>query len=73
MATLTDIERPSILFPVPRDEGRTLDDVLSGVWEDLVAHRAVACPICAGAMTPRYGSGPAAVGGACRDCGTTLS
>ncbi len=73
MHTVADFERPSILFPAPRDDGRTLDDVLSGVWEDLVAHRAAACPICGGAMTPRSGSGPAAVGGACAACGTQLA
>ena len=54
-------------------EGRTLEDVLSGAWEDLTAHRTATCPICDGAMEPRYGSGPSAVGGRCRDCRTDLS
>ena len=53
-------------------EGRTLEDVLSGAWEDLTAHRTAACPICAGAMDPRYGAGPSAVGGRCRSCRTEL-
>ena len=53
-------------------EGRTLEDVLSGAWEDLTAHRTAACPICAGAMEPRYGAGPSAVGGRCRSCRTEL-
>ena len=42
-------------------------------WEDLSAHRTATCPICDGAMEPRYGSGPSAVGGRCRDCRTVLS
>ena len=53
-------------------EGRTLEDVLSGAWEDLTAHRTAACPICDGAMEPRCGSGPSAVGGRCRSCRTEL-
>ena len=53
-------------------EGRTLEDVLSGAWEDLTAHRTATCPICDGAMEPRYGAGPSAVGGRCRSCRTEL-
>ena len=53
-------------------EGRTLEDVLSGAWEDLTAHRTAACPICDGAMEPRYGAGPSAVGGRCRSCRSEL-
>ena len=53
-------------------KGRTLEDVLSGAWEDLTAHRTATCPICDGAMEPRYGSGPSAVGGRCRSCRTEL-
>jgi hypothetical protein len=57
----------------PPREGRTLEDVLSGAWEDLGAHRTAACPICDGAMVPRYGSGPSAVGGRCTSCATELT
>jgi hypothetical protein len=59
----------------PAAEGRgrrTLDELIVGVWEDLAAHRPVACPVCGGAMTPRYGSGAAPVGGRCGDCGSAL-
>jgi hypothetical protein len=52
--------------------GRTLDELIVGVWEDLTAHHAVACPVCGGTMRPRYGSGAAPVGGRCTGCGTTL-
>jgi hypothetical protein len=59
----------------PAAEGRgrrTLDEVIVGVWEDLTAHHAVACPVCGGAMQPRYGSGAAPVGGRCTSCHSTL-
>ena len=66
-----DLEPRAGLPACPR-EGRTLQDVLSGAWEDLVAERTATCPICGGAMEPRYGSGPAPVGGRCADCRSEL-
>jgi hypothetical protein len=51
---------------------RTLDELIVGVWEDLSARHAVACPVCGDAMIPRYGSGPAPVGGRCSGCRSTL-
>ncbi|HEU4975187.1 MAG TPA: hypothetical protein VFT50_08865 [Baekduia sp.] len=84
-ATLSlDLFRPSILDPVDdgarvadelpdQGDGPTLDDLIVGVWEGLSAHRSVACPACGEAMTPRYGAGPAPVGGRCRSCGTTIA
>ena len=72
MATL-DLERHVVLRPqISPREGPTLEDVLSGAWEDLIAHRTATCPICTGAMEPRYGSGPSAVGGRCRSCRSEL-
>ncbi len=71
MATVA-LERPDLLCLTPR-EGRTLEDVVSGAWEELSAHGAAACPICDGVLEPRYGSGPSAVGGRCRSCRTELS
>jgi tRNA(Ile2) C34 agmatinyltransferase TiaS len=56
----------------PARGGLTLDELIVGVWEGLAAHHTVACPVCGGAMTPRPGSGPAPVGGRCRDCGSAL-
>jgi hypothetical protein len=52
--------------------GLTFDEVLVGAWEGLSAHRTVPCPACDGAMAPRFGAGPGAVGGRCTGCGTTL-
>lgn len=71
LRALSDGE-PSLL-PGSAHGGRTLEDLLSGAWEDITAHRAAACPICDGAMAPRYGSGPSPVGARCRDCGAELA
>lgn len=52
----------------------TLGAAIAGVWKELAAHRAVACPLCGGPLAPRYGaSGMAPVGGRCNDCDTTLA
>jgi hypothetical protein len=50
----------------------TLDELLSGVWEGLVAHQHVACPVCGGDMTPEYGAHARPIGGRCRSCDTQL-
>jgi hypothetical protein len=50
----------------------TLDHVISGVWDELSAHRTVTCPVCRGQMAPRYGAGAQPVGGRCRRCNTSL-
>jgi hypothetical protein len=70
---ILDLERHAVPRPeISPREGPTLEDVLSGAWEDLIAHRTATCPICDGAMEPRYGSGPSPVGGRCRVCKTEL-
>jgi hypothetical protein len=53
--------------------GPTLDDVVSGAWEELTAHAVVACPVCDGELAPEYGSHARPIRGRCRRCGTTLS
>jgi hypothetical protein len=50
----------------------TLDETLVGVWEGLIAHRLVACPVCGAEMRPEYGAHALPVGGLCRACGSTL-
>jgi hypothetical protein len=70
---IAPLERPTMSLTNVAREGRTLEDLLSGAWEDLSAHRTATCPICDGAMEPRYGSGPSAVGGRCRDCRSDLT
>jgi hypothetical protein len=61
--------------PGPGDDvcGRpTLDDLVVGAWEGLLAHHPATCPVCSAAMSPRYGSGSRPVGGRCSGCGSTL-
>ncbi|MDQ6803656.1 MAG: hypothetical protein M3065_01540 [Actinomycetota bacterium] len=54
--------------------GPTLDDVVSGAWEELTAQAVVECPVCGdGELAPEYGAHARPVGGRCRGCGTTLS
>ncbi len=51
----------------------TLDELVSGVWEGLAAHRAVSCPLCGGEMLAHHGAHARPVVASCRDCATTLS
>jgi hypothetical protein len=54
--------------------GPTLDEFLTGVWEELTAHTAVPCPVCDGRMERESPAAHAGrLGGRCADCGTTLS
>lgn len=49
----------------------TLDQMLTGVWSELSSHAIAACPVCSGAMLPRYG-GSGVAGGRCSECATTI-
>ena len=53
--------------------GPTLDDLVSGAWEELTAHAVVECPLCDGDLEPVYGPHALPIGGRCRSCGTTLT
>lgn len=68
------VAAPALPSLGPRGSRRswTLDDLVVGAWEDLLAARSAACPLCGGAMAPRHGAGPAPVGGRCRSCGTSV-
>lgn len=59
-------------LPTDSSDGLTLDDLITSVWEGLLADETVCCPGCGGAMAPRYAAGPRAVGGACSSCATQL-
>jgi hypothetical protein len=50
----------------------TLDELVSGIWEGLVAHQRVPCPWCGGDMTPVYSAHARPTAGRCVDCETTL-
>jgi hypothetical protein len=66
-------QRPTAPPAAPSSRAaRTLDELISGVWEGLSAHQTVVCPVCTGPMAPRYGSGARPVGGRCRRCASTL-
>jgi hypothetical protein len=60
------------LFDAVRDEP-TLDELIVGAWEGLVAHRVVACPVCDEGMRPTYAAQSLPIAGTCQRCGTTLS
>jgi hypothetical protein len=51
----------------------TLDEILVGAWEGLVAHRPVACPVCAGEMRPGSRAHGRPIEGLCGDCGAALT
>jgi hypothetical protein len=51
----------------------TLDELITGVWEGLVAHRAVGCAICGAEMKPVYAVHGLPIGGRCTSCGTELT
>lgn len=54
--------------PATAPRGRvTLDDVVVGAWEGLLARRPVGCPACGAEMEAAEPSG-----GRCGGCGTTL-
>jgi tRNA(Ile2) C34 agmatinyltransferase TiaS len=44
--------------------GSTLEDMVLGAWEDLVAGNPAECPVCGGHMR---------AAGGCEDCGSDLS
>ncbi len=71
--TAVDLREASPTLFTTGPGGPTLEDLVLGAWEGLAASRPVACPVCAGRLEPRYGSGAAAVGGRCRDCGSQLA
>jgi hypothetical protein len=69
------VERDAEVEQWDEDGGAaTLDDLVSGAWEGLTAAASsTACPVCAGALEPRWSAGAGVVGGRCRDCGAELS
>jgi hypothetical protein len=55
-----------------RRQGLTLDDVVVGAWEGLLAGAPAECPVCATPMAARHSAGAGVVGGRCGGCGSTL-
>jgi hypothetical protein len=54
-------------------QGPTLDDLVVGVWEGLLAGAPADCPACGAVMSPRHSAGAGVVGGRCGSCGSSLS
>src|SRR5215217_216209 len=55
-----------------RRQGPTLDDLVAGAWEGLLAGAPASCVVCGTAMHPRHSAGAGIVGGRCGGCGSTL-
>jgi hypothetical protein len=52
--------------------GPRLDDLVTGLWEGLAAHRVVECPLCGSEMRPVYAAHALPIGGRCVACASTL-
>ena len=53
--------------------GPTLDDLVAGAWEGLLAGAPADCLVCGTPLAPRHSAGAGIVGGRCGGCGTTVS
>ena len=71
VASPSRVATPSLLDELGGEPN--LDEVLTGVWEGLAAHRTVACPVCGEAMKPAYGAHARPIGGRCDGCRASLS
>ena len=56
-----------------RRQGPTLDDLVAGAWEGLLAGAPADCLVCGEPVAPRHSAGAGIVGGRCGGCGTTVS
>ena len=56
-----------------RRQGPTLDDLVAGAWEGLLAGAPADCLVCGTSLAPRHSAGAGVVGGRCGGCGSTLS
>ena len=52
--------------------GPTLDDLVAGAWEGLLAGAPADCLVCGTPLAPRHSAGAGIVGGRCGGCGSTL-
>ena len=55
-----------------RRQGPTLDDLVAGAWEGLLAGAPADCLVCGTPLAPRHSAGAGVVGGRCGGCGSTL-
>ena len=57
----------------PVRRGATLEERIAGAWARLALGRTAECPLCGGALIPRWSAGAGVVGGRCDSCGSELS
>ncbi|HTU31677.1 MAG TPA: hypothetical protein VMF07_19955 [Solirubrobacteraceae bacterium] len=55
-----------------RGDGMTLEQLICGVWDEVVAAGRAACPLCGGELEGRASAHSRPTEGRCRDCGTTI-
>ena len=53
--------------------GPTLDDLVAGAWEGLLAGAPADCLVCGAPMAPRHSAGAGIVGGRCGGCSASIS
>jgi hypothetical protein len=51
----------------------TLEERIAGAWAQLARGRVAECPLCGGALRPRWSAGAGVVGGRCESCVSELS
>ena len=66
------VPEPVTTASAPR-QGPTLDDLVAGAWEGLLAGAPADCFVCGAPLAPRHSAGAGIVGGRCGGCGTTVS
>jgi hypothetical protein len=71
VTTLLATRSPSLFDAVGGEP--TLDEVLAGVWEGLIAHRVSECPVCRSELIPEYGAHALPIAGRCQTCESVLS
>ena len=52
--------------------GPTLDDLVAGAWEGLLAGAPADCLVCGAPMAPRHSAGAGIVGGRCDGCSASI-
>ena len=55
-----------------RGDETTLEELVSGVWEELLGEGRATCPLCGGEMAGRASPHARPTEGRCEDCGTAI-
>jgi hypothetical protein len=51
----------------------TLEELICGVWDEVITEGRAACPLCGGELEGRASAHARSTEGCCRDCGTTIA